>query len=356
MASDVETYLKELRDELAEADPALAQDALFDTEEHLAAELAAAQAKAEGAAFYPNEAFSAIVERYGTPKEVAAAYLGAEGIEGPSQARSVLRPPAGPAEATSRGQGPEPGAPELPAIDRQSAADESAKVPAPATGGLAGDLPGQAVEPARRGLAARFFGVVGDGRTYGALLYLLLSLATGVFYFTVVVTGISLVGGLLILIIGVPLALAFLATVRALSLAEGRIVESLLGVRMPRRSRSEPHISGLMPRIRFWLKDRRTWTAMLYMVLQLPLGVAYFCVAVTGLAVGLWLIAIPFVQLITGHTYLNINNTEYLISGWVMPISVIVGALVFVLILHLIRLIGRAHGDYAKAMLVRLDQ
>ena len=41
-----------------------------------------------------------------------------------------------------------------------------------------------------------------DPRTYGALFYMLLSLATGVIYFTVVTTGISLSLGLLILIIG----------------------------------------------------------------------------------------------------------------------------------------------------------
>ena len=101
MASNVETYLKELRDELAGADPALVQDALYDAEEHLLAELAAAQGKAEDAAFYPNEAFSSIVERYGTPKEVAAAYLstGGAGAGASGLARAPGQVPAGSALA-----------------------------------------------------------------------------------------------------------------------------------------------------------------------------------------------------------------------------------------------------------------
>ena len=365
MASNVETYLKELRDELAGADPALVQDALYDAEEHLLAELAAAQGKAEDAAFYPNEAFNSIVERYGTPKEVAAAYLsagagagaGASGLaraSGQGPVGSALAPTAGRTGMASPGQGFGTGA------DESQGGGEGRATGSPTLVGgravTAGDASGQTERPMRRGLAARFFGVVVDHRAYSALLYMLLSLATGVFYFTVVVTGISLAGGLLVLIIGLPVALVFLALVRALSLGEGRIVESLLGVRMPRRSRSEPLISGLWARIRFWLKDRRTWTAMLYMVLQLPLGTLYFSLAVTGLAVGLWLVAVPFVQLLTGHTYANIGSSELVISGWVMPISVVAGALVLVLMLHLIRAVGKGHGNYAKAMLVRLDQ
>ena len=85
-----------------------------------------------------------------------------------------------------------------------------------------------------------FFNVVSDPRTYGALLYMLLSLATGIFYFTWVVTGLSLTFGFAILIIGIPFALLFIASVRVLSYVEGRIVEALLGVRMPRRPPAEP--------------------------------------------------------------------------------------------------------------------
>ena len=42
---------------------------------------------------------------------------------------------------------------------------------------------------ARRSALGRFFGVAADPRTYASLFYMLLSLATGIFYFTWVVTG-----------------------------------------------------------------------------------------------------------------------------------------------------------------------
>ena len=41
---------------------------------------------------------------------------------------------------------------------------------------------------------------------------------------------------------------------------------------------------NLWERIKSWLTDYRTWTTMLYMVLQLPLGIVYFTVMVTALS------------------------------------------------------------------------
>src|SRR5690606_21561959 len=89
--------------------------------------------------------------------------------------------------------------------------------------------------PARRSLAGRFFGVAADPRAYASLFYMVLAMATGVFYFTWVVTGASVSLGLSITIIGIPLLVLFFGSVRLLSLVEGRIVEVMLGERMPRR-------------------------------------------------------------------------------------------------------------------------
>jgi len=125
---------------------------------------------------------------------------------------------------------------------------------------------------------------------------------------------------------------------------------------MPRRPRVGPSEGGIWQRVLYWLKDRRTWTAMLYMVLQLPLGIVYFTVSVTGLVTGLALMCAPFVQLFHGHRTVSINDSVYLISWWQFPLLVIGGALLTLVTLNLIRLAGRAHGAYAKAMLVRAGQ
>ena len=86
---------------------------------------------------------------------------------------------------------------------------------------------------------SRFFGVFADFRVWGAFLYLLFSLATGILYFTWVVTGISLSAGLLVLIIGLPFTCLFILSVRGIGLVEGRIVEADI---QPTRVLQQPRI------------------------------------------------------------------------------------------------------------------
>ena len=64
---------------------------------------------------------------------------------------------------------------------------------------------------------------------------MLLTLATGIVYFTFVVTGLSLSAGFAILIIGIPFFLAFIGIARVIALGEGRLLEAITGERMPRR-------------------------------------------------------------------------------------------------------------------------
>ena len=106
------------------------------------------------------------------------------------------------------------------------------------------------------------FGVLVDPRAYGALIYMLLSLATGIFYFTWAVTGVSLSLGLAILIIGIPFALLFIGSIRVISWVEGRVVEALLGVRMPRRLPSQEEGGSIWSRIKRMLADGRTWGSL----------------------------------------------------------------------------------------------
>jgi hypothetical protein len=287
--SSIEEYLAALRGQLAGADPAVVQDALYDAEEYLRAETAEAPGD--------PEALARAVDAYGTPEEVAAAYLESE--------RTV-------AAALRR---PEP-----------------------------------RVQPSPW---RRFFGIVVDPTAYGALFYMFLALFTGIVYFTIVTTGVSLSLGLMILIIGLPFALLVLAVVRAVSFAEGRLVEGLFGERMPRRPRIVPQQGNLLDRIKAWVTDWRTWTTMLYMVLQLPLGVIYFSLFTGLLASAAALVATPVFQLFEpNHLVFIAGDYGYRIAPWFMPFMVVGGVLLFILTLHLAKVLGKAHAAYAKVMLV----
>src|SRR5258708_40368207 len=115
---------------------------------------------------------------------------------------------------------------------------------------------------------------------------MLLTLATGVMYFVLVVVGVSLSAGLAILIIGVPFFLVFISITRVVSLGEGRLIEAISGERMPRRPVHPGPPRGWLARIGDMLADARTWTTLAYLILMLPLGIAYFIIAVVGMTVG----------------------------------------------------------------------
>ena len=181
----------------------------------------------------------------------------------------------------------------------------------------------------------RFFGVVIEPRAWGALLYLLFTLATGIIYFTWTITGISLSLGLLILIIGIPIAGLFILSTRGLALLEGRLVEALLGVRMPHRPLFSPQDKGIGAKFKTLLTDKYTWYSMVYMLLQLPLGIIYFTVLITLIAMSLGLIATPIVESILNQPFFIVNNVQYFLNGWAVPFAVIAGILLFFLTLHL---------------------
>ena len=215
--------------------------------------------------------------------------------------------------------------------------------------------------PRRRSLPGRFFGVAADSRTWGALFYMLLALATGIFYFTWAVTGVSLSMGLSVLIIGIPFAILFLATVRALSLLEGRIVETMLGVRMPRRP-LYPSNAGksLSQRVGAIFTDVHTWTTLFYMVLMLPLGILYFTLTITLLSISLAFIGTPVLKALSVEDviYLNCGIPHWLCDGNYWPLAVltcIAGILLLFATLHMVRGLGRLHGAIAKGLLVRLS-
>jgi len=302
MPTTIPEYLDQLRAALAGADPALIQDALYDAEEYLRSEMAEQKGKSEA------EVIASVAGSYGAPEEVAEIYRDTE-----VTVNKALRPPP----------------------------------------------------PQRRpSFLGRFFGVIADPRAYAALFYMLLSLATGIFYFTWVVAGASMSAGFAVLIIGIPFVILFFGSVRVLSLVEGRLVEAMLGERMPRRPLYADRGKPWTQRIVDMFTDPRTWSTMLYFLAMLPLGIAYFTLVVTLTAVSLALVAAPLAVWffgadagvsVDGWQILTINDDIVSTSlyPWSLPLLFVVGILMLFATLHLARGIGKLHGLFAKHLLVK---
>ncbi len=288
MYKTIEEYLEALKRQMEGIDSATIQDALADAEEHLRTALEIAG---------DNEnALAPVIEEYGTPEETAAAYA---------------------------------------EVERRTAPALTGSVPKKKRSGI-----------------ERFFAIYADPKAWGALLYLLITLITGIVYFSWVTIGLSLSISLSIFIFGLFIALLFVTSIRGIALLEGRIVEALLGIRMPRRPLFSPRKMTWRERLISALKEKQTWRTALYMLLQLPMGLLYFTGIVFMLAFSLAFITTPLRELGFHIPLAYVNGVEYFTPPSLIPLEMLGGFLLWTTAMHLIRWVGGLHGKYAKAMLV----
>jgi len=294
MTNSIAEYLQQLRHEMAGSDAATILDALTDAEDHLTAALATAKEKSPQLS--EADAFAGVIARYGTPTDIAAAYRDTE-----SRTRPALA------------------------------------------------VPERYYE---RSLGSRFFGIVYDPRAWGALLYMIISMLTGIIYFTWVSTGLYLSIGMLLLIIGLPVAYLFLMSFRGIALVEGRIIEGLLGVRMPRRSPFSQRDLHWWQQLRVLVLDRRTWSTVAYMVIQMPLGIIYFTITMVLLVFSVALVASPIQRYVLHMPFIRTEHYVVFMPDNLMPVAICAGVVLFILLMHAARGLGSLHARLARALLV----
>ncbi len=300
-------YLQDLKSALRGADKATVQDALADAEEHLRTALESEGAEKEAEA----EAVQAIISEYGEADEIAQAYKNWE----------VSLPPALAATPAAR----------------------------------------RVISGANPKSYPGFFGVFADPKAWGGLVFMLISLVTGILYFTWAVTGLSVSLGVMVLIIGIPIAIIFLLSFRGIAFLEGRLVEALLGERMPRRASFTDSSLSWKERLKILLTGKATWLSWIYMMLMLPLGIIYFTVMVTLLAVSISFMAtpigaivmmakdIPFDIFSSGDMVWTVSDP----AGFMLTLLIaVLGFLIGTCTMHIARWIGKVHGKFAKALLV----
>jgi uncharacterized membrane protein len=299
MFKNIEEYLEKLKRELKGNDPALIQDALSDAEEHLRSALEESVDSTPGIS--EEEALQTLAKKYGAPSEVASAYKEIESRVRPAFAVSETR------------------------ISR----------------------------PHR----AKFFGVVGDAQAWGAFLYFLLSGLTGCIYGMWTLMGASISFFSLILIIGLPLTGLFLLSIRGIALVEGRIVEALLGLRMPRRPLFLQRDLTWNQKFKALIVESHTWKALAYMILHFPVGILYFASAATLFAFSLKLFLYPLWYWSLGRPLITLSQSLKIYPPvWLIPLISIAGLMMLPLILHLAKSAGKLHARFAKFMLVRKQE
>ncbi len=297
MFEGVDEYLNQLRQDLKGCDPALMQDALSDAEEFLRTALMSA--KKENPGISEEEALSPIIDKYGSPDEIVSAYKEIESRISPSLTSTV------------------------PQRDRSP--------------------------------LIKFLSIYGDSRAWAAFLYLVFSVVTGSIFGLWTLFGAGLSLATLILIIGLPLLGLYLLSLRGIALIEGRIVEALLGIRMPRKPIFIQKGLSLSKKLRVLLTESLTWKIFIYLITRFPLGLVYSFGLLILIAFSIKFMAYPVLAPVFDRPLITLGGQKYYTSVFLYPVVSLSGFFVLTLTLHLAKLVGKLHGRYAKSMLVRKE-
>ncbi len=139
---------------------------------------------------------------------------------------------------------------------------------------------------------AHALGAVVAWDTWAATGYLLATFPLGVFWFTIAVTGLALGVATAVVWVGLPILFLSAALWRAGARAERALLRGALGIDIPSPYRPPPAGSLLA---RFWARftDPTTWRDLAYLVLLLPLGIAWLGLVLTAWGVPLALLSMP---------------------------------------------------------------
>lgn len=122
--------------------------------------------------------------------------------------------------------------------------------------------------------------------------YLLLSLPLGVIWFTLISTLVSTGIGLAITLIGIPILIGTVYALRWMAQAERAMVRAMLDVDVEAHYRDVRDPSW-WPGFQARLSDPQTWKDLVYLVLQLPIGIVWFVLTTVFISLPILLIGAP---------------------------------------------------------------
>jgi len=196
-----------------------------------------------------------------------------------------------------------------------------------------------------------FFNSLWKTQTWLNILYLLLSFPLGIFYFIILVTGISLGFGLLITVFGIFILMGVMILVHWFSRFEVQLTNSLLGFQIRPRL-PEPSVQGFWKRLREKLRSPLTWKGLLFLFLRFPMGIFSFTLTVSLLAVSLGMISLPVLYQFWWFDLDWQANNFWIIDTFPETLVVALGGIIlFYASLYVLNLLAWVYGSIAKVLL-----
>jgi signal transduction histidine kinase len=188
-----------------------------------------------------------------------------------------------------------------------------------------------------------------DPLTYGRIGYLLVALPLGIIEFTFLVTAISVGVGTAITLVGIPILIGTIYAWRWLAQFERRLIGALTGVQIPSPYRPDPTGAGWSRKVYARLADPATWKDLVFLLLQLPLGIVALAAAtvVLGCAAS-WLAAPAYYWAVPDGVDLGLFQVDTLPGALAL---VPLGALLAFVGIPALGLLGRYYGELGALLL-----
>jgi len=178
----------------------------------------------------------------------------------------------------------------------------------------------------------RFFGVVVRPQTWLGILFHVLAFPLGLFYFTFLVTGLSVGVGLVVVWVGIPILLVVAGAWWLFGAFERLQAQYLLGATVPQMPREWERVDGIWGKLRAHFGSGSTWMDLLYLFAKLVFGTISFTLLVVAASTVGWFLAIPFFAVFD----VPIVNGTWVPPLWFGILAVPLGILTFFVSLHVL--------------------
>jgi two-component system, OmpR family, phosphate regulon sensor histidine kinase PhoR len=149
----------------------------------------------------------------------------------------------------------------------------------------------------------RVLRLMGDGRTYLRVFYLLLTFPLATLYFMALVTGLSVGISLAVVMVGLVVLVVTLQGWLLFARIERELTIHLLGARIGPMSIPDPSRRSVWQRLLKTLGEPVTWKSLAYLLIEFPFGVVSFALTVTLITVSLSLVLYPLVYAIASWLF-----------------------------------------------------
>ncbi len=212
----------------------------------------------------------------------------------------------------------------------------------------------QVAYPSDRSIIGKLFVPYADWRTYLKVLQLASMAWLGIGYFIFLVVGFSVGGALIWTFPGVAILLVTILASRLIGDIEAKMVSAVTGMEIRRPPWNLEGIEGWRSKLWARLIDPTTWTGIVYLFVQFPLGLAVFVAIVAGGSIAGMFVASPIIVLFTDEpiTVLDGGSVEITVSTasealWLVPI----GLLASLVLVHFVLGASALHAAWARLML-----